>query len=407
MMENTNNKVYMADLASGLAKKCGVTKKEAQKFLTDFIECIKNGVDNDRQVKIKGLGTFKVIDVEARQSVNVNTGERVLIESHQKLTFTPDSLMKDLVNKPFSHFETIVLNDGVEFGDDKREEEEVDVIPEPLAEPDVQEELSEPVVEEEPETIPEPLEETEPEPQEDSEPIVQENVETEFQEEEEVEVDDISEPVVQDESETQLQEDTEPEPLENVEPTIVEEQPGYQETLEKSYKWLWLILAIVACIVSFAWGYWFGSKKQQTPSSKVDTELTITETPEESATQETPTEVVVPEPQEKMNAEQPVAEPQVANSPEPEADWQKYDKMDQRIRLGFYGIVGIKDTVTARSGETLARLSRRILGSDMECYVEVVNNLKATDTLTAGQKIKIPKLVSKRVLRQQLENSSN
>ena len=107
----------MSELADRLAEKAGISKRDAQAFLSAIIETIRDGVNNDKIVKIKGLGTFKVIDVDARESVNVNTGERVVIDGHQKLTFTPDSTMKELVNKPFSQFETVVLNEGVAFDD--------------------------------------------------------------------------------------------------------------------------------------------------------------------------------------------------------------------------------------------------------------------------------------------------
>ena len=94
-------KIYMSELADRLAEQMGTSKRDAQQFLAAVVETIQEGVNNDKLVKIKGLGTFKVIDVDARESVNVNTGERVTIESHQKLTFTPDNAMKELVNKPF------------------------------------------------------------------------------------------------------------------------------------------------------------------------------------------------------------------------------------------------------------------------------------------------------------------
>ena len=139
-------KIFMAELADMLAQKAGISKREAQQFLTDFVETIQDGVNNDKLVKIKGLGTLKVIDVDARESVNVNTGERVTIDSHQKLTFTPDAAMKELVNKPFSQFETVVLNDGVEFDDEPEVEE-----------PAIAEETPEPVVEPTPEPEPESL----------------------------------------------------------------------------------------------------------------------------------------------------------------------------------------------------------------------------------------------------------
>ena len=117
-------RIFMSDLAARLAELTGMSKRKAQLFMSAIVETIQEGINNDKMVKIKGLGTFKVIDVDARESVNVNTGERLTINSHQKLTFTPDSTMKDLVNKPFSQFETVVLNDGVEFDDNTESEED-------------------------------------------------------------------------------------------------------------------------------------------------------------------------------------------------------------------------------------------------------------------------------------------
>ncbi len=104
-------------VAEILVEKATVTKKASVGFATAMFEVIQEGLDRDGIVKVKGLGTFKVIDVEDRESVNVNTGERVLISGHSKITFTPDTTMKELVNRPFSQFETVILNDGVSFED--------------------------------------------------------------------------------------------------------------------------------------------------------------------------------------------------------------------------------------------------------------------------------------------------
>ena len=444
-MESTNNKMNMTELAAVLASKCHITKKEAQKFLTDFVECIKSGVEKDHQVKIKGLGTFKVIGVEARQSVNISTGERVLIEGHQKLTFTPDALMKELVNKPFSHFETVILNSGVDF-DDKDTLEKPQETEQPEPEPEPQMPVAEP--QEDPETAPqeepeattqeaivaeEPTEEPTPEvaeelaeepeqqPQEEPEPAPTEEPEPEIPVISEPEVEE-SEPEIEEKPVALHQEEPAEEPLEDpvaepeTEPVAEQEAEVEQKKTATGdsplYKWLWLMLAILACIVSFAWGYWFGAKTQMPNAATTETvveEPIAAEPAEEPAAPASPEAAVAPETSEEPTAETqqvPTAQP-AEKSTAPMADWQQYDAKDQRIRLGFYGIVGIKDTVTARSGETLARLSRRILGPDMECYVEAVNNLKATDTLTAGQKIKIPKLVSKKILRKQLEDANN
>ena len=111
------DRISIQELSAILTVKSGLKKKDAERFATTLFEVVKDGLVSDRLVKVKGLGTFKVIDIEARESVNVNTGERVLIEGHEKISFTPDSTMKELVNKPFSQFETVVLNEGVEFDD--------------------------------------------------------------------------------------------------------------------------------------------------------------------------------------------------------------------------------------------------------------------------------------------------
>ena len=107
-------KIYIDNLAAELAAKRDISQKQARLFLKVFVETVQKGIADDGLVKVKGLGTFKLVDVEARESVSVNTGERVMIEGHQKLSFIPDATMKELVNRPFSAFETVILNDGVE-----------------------------------------------------------------------------------------------------------------------------------------------------------------------------------------------------------------------------------------------------------------------------------------------------
>ena len=101
-------------ITSALAKQHNLSADDAAAFVDAFFDIISSELKNGNQVKIKGLGTFKVQAVKPRESVNVNTGERVLIEGHDKINFTPDTVMKELVNKPFSQFETVVINDGVD-----------------------------------------------------------------------------------------------------------------------------------------------------------------------------------------------------------------------------------------------------------------------------------------------------
>ena len=112
-------KLTINDIAGVLVDKNGLDRREANQFVTELFAVIMERLNAGEQVKVKGLGTFKIIGVEARESVSVRTGERVTISGHSKLTFIPDATMKELVNKPFSQFETVVLNDGVEFDDMK------------------------------------------------------------------------------------------------------------------------------------------------------------------------------------------------------------------------------------------------------------------------------------------------
>ena len=118
-------KMAISELARAIAVRHGMTQKEAERFVNTFIDVVNDGLRNEKQLKIKGLGTFKVIDTKDRESVNVNTGERILIGGRGKITFTPDTVMRELVNKPFAQFQTVVLNDGVDFSDIDATSEEI------------------------------------------------------------------------------------------------------------------------------------------------------------------------------------------------------------------------------------------------------------------------------------------
>ena len=106
-----NEKLNIQNLIELLAEKHGMDKADAESFVKEFFQLIEESLENDKYVKIRGLGTFKLIDVESRESVNINTGERFEIQGHTKVSFAPEPALKDLINKPFSHFETVVLND--------------------------------------------------------------------------------------------------------------------------------------------------------------------------------------------------------------------------------------------------------------------------------------------------------
>lgn len=117
-----NDRLTIQDFTDLLATKHGMSKKDAEAFVKEFFLLIEQALEDDKYVKIKGLGTFKLIDVDSRESVNVNTGERFQIQEHSKVSFTPDGNLRDTINKPFSHFETIVLNEKTVLPDTPIEE---------------------------------------------------------------------------------------------------------------------------------------------------------------------------------------------------------------------------------------------------------------------------------------------
>ncbi|MBP1615549.1 MAG: hypothetical protein H6Q13_2997 [Bacteroidetes bacterium] len=112
-----NEKLNMQSLIDLLAEKRNMNKKDAELFVREFFLLIEQVLEDDKYVKIKGLGTFKLIDVESRESINVNTGERFEIQGHTKISFVPEASLRDAVNKPFAHFETVILNDDTVLED--------------------------------------------------------------------------------------------------------------------------------------------------------------------------------------------------------------------------------------------------------------------------------------------------
>ena len=448
-------KISIQDLSSVLVEKRGLTKKEASNFISEMFDIVQQELEKDKLVKIKGLGTFKIIDVDDRESVNVNTGERVLIEGHGKITFTPDSLMKELVNKPFSQFETVVLNDGVEFEEPKEEVAEpqdtdadpssmalVDfglgnvkadlssfpviednikkgdesaeklAVEEPVAEEPVAKEpaakqpaaekpvAKEPVVEEKVEKQPVVEEPAAEEPAKE-EPVAKEPVIEESIEEEPVAEEPAKEPV------------EEPVAEESAPDEIGDEEVSYDDEEESSgsKSWLW---ALIGCVVGLICGYLLGNyfpfgASPQTPEQQVAPANPAVEQKENIVSIDSledvgePVEEAAPAQEPAKAAEPAKAEP-AKEAAKPAADATdefsaKYAAKDNRVRLGAYHIVGTDKVVKAKEGQTLAKISRTYLGPDMECYLEVYNDMKASDVLKAGQEVKIPKLVWKKAAR--------
>ena len=144
MEEKLMSKNSLTVLAQKLAEKTGISQQDAELFIRKMFDVANEGLQADKQVKMKWLGTFKVTSVKDRESVDVNTGERIVIEGRDKISFTPDTILKEIINKPFAQFETVVVNDGVEFDEidrkfeaeellaENRQMNEAEEIPEPL-----------------------------------------------------------------------------------------------------------------------------------------------------------------------------------------------------------------------------------------------------------------------------------
>lgn len=395
-------KLTIQEIAAVLTEKNGFEKSEANKFVSAMFALIQERLETDQLAKIKGLGTFKIIDVEARESISVRTGERVTISGHSKVSFTPDAMMKELVNKPFSQFETVVLNDGVEFDDIKDEgpEEEESVEDAPQETTPVQPLIE--IVEEE--SIPQ---ETEASSLELAEKPMPEVVE-------EAMAQDAETPAPMEAEKPKLQEQA------DVQSHIVEDSVARQvdEPVASTHlmgHWvLYAVLSLFLMAVSGLAGYYYGSYKTLISASKPDTVVvhdTVTAVPVDTVpTQQAPAEQpdIKPEPQ-KPAAEVPRVEPVQApakfqqtvvqasakvekKDAKPAEDFDKYAEKDSRVRLGAYRIVGLSHEVKVQKGQTFYSICRANLGPDMECYVEVYNNLSQNPKLKEGQVIKIPKL---------------
>lgn len=155
MEEKLMSRNSLTVLAQKLAEKTGISQQDAELFIRKMFDVVNEGLQADKQVKMKWLGTFKVTSVKDRESVDVNTGERIVIEGRDKISFTPDTILKEIINKPFAQFETVVVNDGVEFDEidrkfeaeeqlaENQQMDEADEIPEPLDGSETSEETSE------------------------------------------------------------------------------------------------------------------------------------------------------------------------------------------------------------------------------------------------------------------------
>ena len=435
------NKLTLNNIAKVLVEKNGLEPKEAMTFTAAMFDLIHDRLNEEGIVKVKGLGTFKMIRVEARESINVRTGERVLIDSHAKITFTPDAVMKELVNKPFSQFETVVLNDDVEFTDMKSEETTdetnnseqseslVDVVseggtpepapvvapepapvvaPEPVAEP-TPVVAPEPVAEVAPEPVavvaPEPVAEVAPEPAPVVAPepvaVVAPEPVAEVAPEPVAEVAPEPTPVVAPEQTREVPEPTVPSADEESEEKTSAVQTCYEEDEEESH-WLrnigWAFLVLVLMAASAVGGYLYGVGQIPSQTAMADTVSAVKVNPvvtdtlvNDSLKADSVAVKTEAKHEDKAASEQ---QPQEKTSQNPH---DKYAEMDARVRTGAYKITGLDREVKVRAGDNLKRIARRELGSDdMVCYIEVFNKMNASAELKEGQTIKIPALKLKK-----------
>lgn len=382
-------------IADAVAKKHKITVKEAEKFVSSMFDVMNEGLKTDKLVKVKGLGTFKVQAVKPRESVNVNTGERVLIEGHDKVSFTPDTIMKELVNKPFALFETVVLNDGVDFADleskpddeekkekadettvsdsetvvsDEEKKETKEAITTEISDEKLSEEMPQLSVEV-PMAAIEPKEEVAEEREEGQKEIVEEK-ET-FMEVEAEAVEKQPE-TVKVQSETVLEKQPE---------TVSEMPKAAASSAEKPKKinWmLWVYIAVGIVAVMYFFGYKFGKDA----ALRDNKEVVRAQTKDSLAVK---TKKTAKKPTVKI--EKPVAK--VAQPVVDEADKFRQLSSDRRIRYGAYDIIGIEKTVVLKKGQTMQSYSRRALGPDMVAYFQVLNN---ATTMSAGDTMKVPKV---------------
>lgn len=409
-----DKKILVQELADALAKSKEISKKDAESFVRGVFEIIEEYLVTDKIVKIKELGTFKLIVVDSRESVNVNTGERIRIASHAKVTFTPDKALADLVNRPFSDFETVILNDGTSV----EEMERIDMPVEPLAalpespaeeEPQVEEveEVAptsptpeEEVVSEETVLIPEPLvapvEETVPE-----EPVSEPETPENNEEVEEQTVESVEEIVVENTATEQRQQVVTQHVGElNVATQHVEHQTIQQinrpedEEDRDGVRISWggvaafALLTILLMIGSFYAGY---SMRPTYEFVESDTLATF----EVKAPVKAEPKTVKPQPKTvakgKSTAQGTKAKPQ---SKKP--NYAELAKKYEQIEGGEYWIVGTKETHEMAVGDNLYKIAKATYGDkELARYIIKYNNIENPDVIHLGTMLKLPELVKK------------
>lgn len=395
--------VKIQELSATLIDKYGLGKEDAEHFITQMFALIADELHSSQtSVKVKGLGTFKVTSVSSRESVDVNSGERIVISGRNKITFTPDVVMRDRVNRPFAQFETVPLNDGVDFSeidgkdaddmaDEERQEADEIGINETGAE-EVQEQHS----------------------QEDEIRIPDESVVPGAE-------DNVSEFPSETESVDCKAEDTdgsdEDDEADNVVPPVVEDTPvsaedpdedetpgGFLHIRCMKFCCLSALAAVVLCCVCFGFYYLYDQlqlRNQRIAVLEKDLKQVVEankKANENLARRDSANIIDVgaalanADRNVKGDSVQAQAVPAVEKEEAISVDYES----DPRLRTGAYIIIGVDRTVAVMKGQTLESISKAYLGPGMECYVEVLNSCKK---VSAGDSLKIPKLKLKKRIR--------
>lgn len=404
------------DFARELSEKYGLSLGDASDFVSAMFDVVKEELDGaDSSVKIKGFGTFKVSAVGARASVDVNTGERIIIDGRNKISFTPEVLLRDRVNRPFVQFETVVLNDGVDFSEIEEEsEEELDSVTEtepqevqlsptaPTSQPTDQS-TDQPAPAEQPQGV--QLSSTAPTSQSTDHYSSSETASKAVNTEEHR---DMARRLMTPKTET-VEEDSE----ESDDKTTATAPEADDEGIviggcrQRSPRIMYVLtIASFLILVSLGIGMYFLYQRieeknhvidrlesrlyaQQEAAERADAQPAVavkdTIVPNDSlraAEKAKKDSIAASKSAVEAKASQSSAAPSTATTP---SDYN----YDTRVRTGAYIIVGVAKTVTVQPGQTLASISKAYLGEGMECYVEVLNN---RHSVKAGEKLKIPQL---------------
>ena len=440
------NKIALDELSKIIVEKHKLSLTDAETFVRLMFDTINDGLLNDKLVKIKGLGTFKVNTVKDRESIDVNTGERIVIESRDKINFIPDNVLKDIVNRPFAQFETVELNEGVDFSaiDQKfQEEDDKNIrISEDSQEPEPAQQLQEEntvlnrdqfdSVEEnqvgaegnkqlQPQIVEQTFPaETSPSHQEetkDSHIDIAEQVQTTAQ--------DLKEDSIKFPEDAISQENAEPfssddfqENADAILPTDAftehnKVEPKHRRRMSIRFVAIFFCVVVVVLGIAGILGYEFGKKiaLRQIVYSNTDVQKVkkshsrIKKVVDKKVKFKSYKNITDQQQSAKVEKEKSAVKttdakvlqqlPAIGQTKNEDKSLSKYDS-DPRVRTGAYAIVGIDKVVKVRKGQTLSSISRSVLGPGMECYIEAVNG---TDPVKENQSIKIPKLILKKKLK--------